>query len=215
MRNTARKTIFSFSRRPEKMVFPKKSRWNMIFLVLLGKIMFLFLENMILILGGKWKMIFFKKVQGDMIFSSGLSKRRSFQKRPRWDMIFLVLSGKMGFFSPENTIFFPWAGSQRWSFARNTWKYDIFCVDVWVLQTWCHASLPKKSRMALSRKNTPKGDWRSRLRSWKELHQFSVPSQRPLRAPIALQPKEPGNLIYRTEVWLLLQLIRLEIFYIE
>ena len=40
---TARKTIFSFSRRPEKMVFPKKSCWNMIFLTLLGKIMFLFL----------------------------------------------------------------------------------------------------------------------------------------------------------------------------
>ena len=50
---TALKTTFSFSRRPEKMVFPKKSRWNMIFLVLLGKIMFLFLENMVLTLGGK------------------------------------------------------------------------------------------------------------------------------------------------------------------
>ena len=49
----ARKTIVSFSRRPEKMVFPKKMRWNMIFLVLLGKIMFLFHENMILTLEGK------------------------------------------------------------------------------------------------------------------------------------------------------------------
>ena len=49
----ARKTIVSFSRRPEKMVFPKKLRWNMIFLVLLGKIMFLFHENMILTLDGK------------------------------------------------------------------------------------------------------------------------------------------------------------------
>ena len=50
---TALKTTFSFSSRHEKMVFPKKSRWNMIFLVLLGKIMFLFLENMVLTLGGK------------------------------------------------------------------------------------------------------------------------------------------------------------------
>ena len=49
----AQKTIVSFSRRPEKMVFPKKMRWNMIFLVLLGKIMFLFHENMILTLDGK------------------------------------------------------------------------------------------------------------------------------------------------------------------
>ena len=48
---TARKTIFSFSGRPEKMVFPKL-RWNMIFLVLscivLLLMIFLFPENMIL-----------------------------------------------------------------------------------------------------------------------------------------------------------------------
>ena len=87
------------------MVFPKKSRWNVIFLVLLGKIMFLFLENMILILGGKWNMIFFKKIQGNMIFSSGLPKRRSFQKGPRWDMVFLALSGKMAFFFRKHDIF--------------------------------------------------------------------------------------------------------------
>ena len=87
------------------MVFPKKSRWNMISLVLLGKIMFLFLENMILTLGGKCKMIFSKKIQGNMIFSSGLSKRRSFQKGPHRDMIFLVLSGKMVYFSRRHDIF--------------------------------------------------------------------------------------------------------------
>ena len=52
---TARKTIFSFSRRPEKMVFPKKLRWNMIFLVLSGKMIFLFPENMILHLRRKMK----------------------------------------------------------------------------------------------------------------------------------------------------------------
>ena len=39
---TARKTIFSFSRRPEKMVFPKKTNWNMIFLVLSGNMILLF-----------------------------------------------------------------------------------------------------------------------------------------------------------------------------
>ena len=53
--DTTRKTIFSFSRRPEKMVFPKKSRWNMIFLVLSGKMIFLFPENMILHLRRKMK----------------------------------------------------------------------------------------------------------------------------------------------------------------
>ena len=79
----------------------------MIFLVLFGKIMFLFLENMILTLDRKWKMIFFqKKIQGNMIFSSGLPKRRSFQKKkPRRDMIFLVLSGEMVFFSQKHDLF--------------------------------------------------------------------------------------------------------------
>ena len=78
----------------------------MIFLVLLGKIMFLFLENIILTLGGKWKMIFFKKIQGNMMFSSGLPKRRSFQKGSHRDIIFLVLSGKMVFSSRKHDIFF-------------------------------------------------------------------------------------------------------------
>ena len=52
---TARKTIFSFSGRPEKVVFPTKLRWNMIFLVLSGKMVFLFPENMILHVGRKMK----------------------------------------------------------------------------------------------------------------------------------------------------------------
>ena len=78
-------------------------------------------RNMILTLGGKWKMIFLKKIQGNMIFSSGPPKRRSFQERPRRDMIFFVLSGKMVFFSRKHDIF-SWAGNQRQLFSRNTWK---------------------------------------------------------------------------------------------
>ena len=52
--NIAQKTMFSFSKCSEKMVFPKKSRWNMTFLILSGKIIFLFPENIILFF--KWKM---------------------------------------------------------------------------------------------------------------------------------------------------------------
>ena len=37
---TARKTIFPFSKCFEKMIFPKKLHWNMIFLVLPGKSLF-------------------------------------------------------------------------------------------------------------------------------------------------------------------------------
>ena len=95
----------SFSRRPERMVFRKKLDWNMIFLVLFGKIMFIFLENMILTFDRKWKVIFFKKIQRNIIFSSSLPKRRSFQKGLRQDMIFLVLSGKMVFFSGKHDTF--------------------------------------------------------------------------------------------------------------
>ena len=78
-----------------------------------------------------------------MIFSSNVLKRRSFQKGSHWDMIFLVLSGKMVFFT-KNMMFFPWKGGKRQSFSRNSWKYNIFCVHVRVLQTWCHAPLSEK-----------------------------------------------------------------------
>ena len=40
-----------------------------------------------------------------MIFSSNFLKRCSFQKGPRWHLIFLVLSGKMVFF-PRKHLFF-------------------------------------------------------------------------------------------------------------
>ena len=198
--HAARKIVFSFSTRPEKMVFTKKSRWNIIFLVLLRKIMFLFLENIILTLGGKWQMIFFKKNtrKYDIFFRS--SEKKVFSKRaaPGHDLSFIMW--KDGFFFPK-TIFFLWAGSQRWRLSRNTWKYDIFCVQCGCYKPDVTPPCLKKSRMALSRKNTPKGDWCSRWRSWKELHQFPVPSQRPLQAflCIALQRKKTENLICRIE----------------
>ena len=102
---TARKIIFSFSRRPEKVVFPKKSNWNIIFLVLSGKIIFLFPENMILHLRRKMKDDLSQKIHGNLIFSSNFLKRWSFLKGLRWDMIFLVLSGKMVFFYQKHDVF--------------------------------------------------------------------------------------------------------------
>ena len=41
-----------------------------------------------------------------MIFLSNVLKRSSYQKRPRWVMILLVLSGKMVFFPREHDNFF-------------------------------------------------------------------------------------------------------------
>ena len=74
----ARKTIFSFSKCSEKMVFSKKSRWNMIFVVLSGKMIFLFPENIILFFRRKmkddlsqkntWKYDIFFKCPKKMVF---------------------------------------------------------------------------------------------------------------------------------------------------
>ena len=102
---TARETIFSFSGRPEKMVFPKKLRWNMIFLVLLGKMIFLFPANMTLHVRQKMKDDLSVKIHGNTVFSSNFLKIWSFQKVPRRQMIFLVLSGKMVFFSRKHDLF--------------------------------------------------------------------------------------------------------------
>ena len=91
-----------------------------------------------------------------MIFSSNLLKRWSFQKGPRRHMIFLVLSGKMVFF-PENMIFFL---EQK---VRDNLSQKIYGNIFSVCTHGCykHGATPfcqKKSKMVLSRKNTPKGD---------------------------------------------------------
>ena len=118
----------------------------MIFLVLSGKIMFFFPKNMILHPRRKIKDdlsqkntrkydIFFK-LSEKMVFSKGAT--------PRDDLSCIIW--KNGIFFPENTIFFPWAGSERWPISRKTWKYDIFREHVRVLQTQCHAPLSKKNQ---------------------------------------------------------------------
>ena len=145
----ARKTVFSFPRRPEKMIFPKKSCWNMIVLVLSGKIIFLFPENMIWHLRQKMKDDLSQKNTRKYDIFFKVSEKMVFSKRaaPGHDLSCIIW--KDGIFFPENMIFFPWAESERRSFSGNTWTYDIFCVHVWVLQTWCHAPLSKKIKDGL------------------------------------------------------------------
>ena len=122
----AQKTIFSFSKCSEKMVLPKKLRWNMIFLVSSGKMMFLYPENVTLFSRQKlkddlsqkstWKYIFFK-----------CPEKIIFSKKSHWNMIFLVvLFGNMKLLFPENMIlFFRWKMKDDIS-QKNTWKYNIF-----------------------------------------------------------------------------------------
>ena len=145
---TARKTVFSFSRRPEKMIFPKKLRWNMIFLVLPGKTMFLFPENMIWHLRRTMKDDISQKKNTrkyDIFFK--LSEKKVFSKRaaPGHDLSCIIW--KDGIFSRKHDIF-SWTESERQSFSKNIWKY-IFCVHARVLQTWRHALLSKKVKDGL------------------------------------------------------------------
>ena len=136
---TARKTIF-FPDVLKRWSFQKKCRWNMIFLVLSRKMIFLFSENMILPLIWKMKDDLSHKNTWNYIFLK-CSEKMVFWKRaaPRHDLSCIIW--KDVFFG---NIFFPWTENGRWSFSRNTWKYDIFCVHLQVLQTWRHVPLPKK-----------------------------------------------------------------------
>ena len=108
-----------FSRRPEKMVFPKKSCWNMIFLVLSGKMIFLFPENMILPPRRKMKDDISQKKKkkkqqqhGNMTFSSNVLKRWSFQKDQTGIGSFLFYLERWHFF-PKNMNFLLWTEKER------------------------------------------------------------------------------------------------------
>ena len=76
----------------------------MIFLVLSGKTMFLFPENMILHPKRKMKDDLSQKNTRKYDIFFNFLKRRSFQEGPRRDMIFLVLSGKMVFFPQKHIL---------------------------------------------------------------------------------------------------------------
>ena len=119
-------------------------------------------------LDGKWKMIFLKKLHRNMIFSSSFLKRWSFQKGPHRDTIFLVLSGKMVFFSPKTWYFF--LGQEVRDDLSQKAHGNMICflckragVTNVVSQPPAKKKKKKKSKMVLSRKNTPKDDWSSRL----------------------------------------------------
>ena len=70
-----------------------------------------------------------------MIWKDGLSKKL------HWNMVFLVLSGKMIFLFPENMILLFRLKRKVDLSQTNTWKYDVFfkCSEKMVF--------PKKSRL--------------------------------------------------------------------
>ena len=103
--NVCTKTHIFFSKCSEKIVFPKKLHRNMILLILTGKMMFLFPENMI--------SFFRQKMKGDLSLKNTwkydvffkFSEKMFFSKKSRRNMIFLVSSGKMTFLFAKNLIF--------------------------------------------------------------------------------------------------------------
>ena len=163
---TARKTVFSFSRRPEKMIFPKKLRWNMIFLVLSGKTMFLFPENMIWHLRRTMKDDISQKKNTrkyDIFFK--LSEKKVFSKRaaPGHDLSCIIW--KDGIFFPKTWYFFP---GQKVRGALSQEMHGNMTFSVYTYGCYKRGATPlcqKKSKMALPHKNTPKSDWRSKLTS--------------------------------------------------
>ena len=125
------------------MVFSKQLHWNMIFLVLSGNMIFLFPKNTIIRLRRKMKDDLFKKIHGKMYFSSNFLKRWPFQKGPRRHMIFLVLSGKMVFFSRKHIFSLgrkwktvpPRKYIETWCIALQQRKTGnlIYRIEVWLL----------------------------------------------------------------------------------
>ena len=90
-----------------------------------------------------------------MIFSSNFLKRWSFQKGSRQNI--LALSGKMVFFYRKNIFFL--GQEVRDDFSQEIHGNMIF--SVYTYDCYKRSVTPlcqKKSKMALSRKNTPKGD---------------------------------------------------------
>ena len=136
----------------------------MIFLVVLsGKMIFFSPKIWSCSLDEKWKVIFLKKIHGNIIFSSNAPKRWSFQKKSRWDMIFFVLSGKMVHFF-QKIWYFLFGRKIKDDLSQeihgnifSVYMYKCYKYDVTLLQT--------KSKMIFSQKITLKSDWHSRKSS--------------------------------------------------
>ena len=92
---------------------------------------FFFSENIILHLGRKMKDDFSQKNRWKYDIFFKLSEKMVFSKRVAPEHPCIIW--KDGTFLPKK-YFFPRAGSERWLFSRNTWKYDIFCVRARVLE---------------------------------------------------------------------------------
>ena len=158
---TARKTLFSFSKYSKKMLFPKKLHWNMIFLVSSAKMVFLFSKNMTLFFRRKMKDDLSQKIPRNMIYSSNILKRWSFQKYRTEIWSFFYHKERWHFFFPK--IWYVFYGrkmkdglSQK---IRRSMMFSICSVKVvFLFPTNMKSPFWQKSKDDLFQKNTPKDD---------------------------------------------------------
>ena len=169
----------------------------MTFPVLSRKMIFLFLENMILPLRRKMKDNLSQKNtrKYDIFFKR--SEKMVFSKRAAQGHDLSCIIWKDSIFFPKTWYIF--LGQE----LRDELSQEIHGKLIFSVYTYrcykCNVTplCQKKSVLVLSRKNTLKGDWSFRLTSKKELQEFSVLSWRPLKAflCIALQRKKTRNVI--------------------
>ena len=147
------------------MIFLKKLRWNMIFLVLLGKILFLFPENMILHLKQKMEDDFSENNTRKYDIFFKLSEKMVFSKRatPGHDHCSIIWRDGISF--PKT--WYSFLGQE----VRDDLSQEIHGNMIFSVYTYgyCRRGVThlcqEKSKMVSSRKNTLKGDWCSRLTS--------------------------------------------------
>ena len=151
---TAWKTTFSFSRRPEKMVFPKKIALEYDLSRIIGKDHVSLSRKYDLNLRRKMKDDLFQKNTRKYHIFFRSSEKKIFSKgAPRQDMIFLVLSGKMVFFSRKHDIF-SLGRKPAMTFLKKYMEIWYFlCTRVGVTNLVSRPpAKKKKSRIALSQK---------------------------------------------------------------
>ena len=145
-KNTAEKTTFSFFKFSEKIIFPKKLRWNTIF----------FPKNIILFFRQKMKGDLSERIHGNMAFSSNVLKRWSLQKNLAGIRSFLYI-WKDDFFSRKIWYFFFWwkmkddlSQEIHEDMIFSVYMYKCYKCSITLLQKNQRWSSPKKIQLKLT-----------------------------------------------------------------
>ena len=108
----------------------------------------------------KWKIIFFKKNTWKYDIFFKYSEKMVFLKMSHWNMIFFVLSAKMGVFFTQKYDNFYLDGKWKMIFFK---KY----MEIWHFLYICYkyniTFLTKKWKTIFSLENTLKGEWHSKV----------------------------------------------------